>query len=233
MDVQYIRDYCRELLDLEEEDVPDRLIDRWIHQGTLQVQRFVQKWPFYETTNEFPIVAAQVDYQTNFKEIHSIYVDGVGPLDYADEARVANYYHRPDGVRTGKPKHFSLWGTGNITVWPIPDAGYVGKIRGYRKPSGIVTGPEGAAEAGTEPDVPEDFHECVLEWAIYSTYLHQDDIEIGEYHKRAFDALIRQFTADEVSLDPVGPIVLNGGNRQRHRPPWGDPVGPGIGGWGG
>jgi hypothetical protein len=232
VNVQYMRDYAREMLDLEEDDVSDRLIDRWINQGVMRVQRFVQKWPFYEDALVLPVEGGQADYGTSFKELRSIFVEGVGALDYIDQTTAARYYHRPSGVRTGEPKHFSLWGTGNVRLWPIPDKGYVARIEGYRRPLPIIA-PDADAEAGAEPDLPADFHEVVLEWVMHRAYLHQDDPELGDYHKAAFEELLRQLAADEMALDPVEPIVLNGGPRQRSQPPWGEPVGPGLGGWGG
>lgn len=228
MDLQSYRDFVRAQLDLEVEDLGDILIDRWVSQAVTKIANHVQTWPFYETSTTIEVDPEVSDYTTDLKEVRSVYVPTVGVLDAIDENTAENHYYRSSGVRVGKPVHFSLWGVGNIRLWPIPDANYTATVRGYRRPTTRLV------ESGATPDLPEDFHEVVLQWVLHMAYMHEDDPELAAVYKLAYDEMLAALTATEMALDPTHPIVLNGGARgARGSNPFGPPQGPGLGGWGG
>lgn len=210
MNLQDFRNYPRAYLDLDVEDIPDTLIDRWAQEGSRRISRLKKNWPFYEASTTIPVGEGEVEYLVLLKDITSI--EGPdGPLLRMDASEAERRYW--DGTRyaaPNRPQAFSVWAN-KVRIWPTPDADYSLTARGFRFARDWV-----AEGAGATPDMPEDFDEVLLAWIMSNAYLHQDEPEQAAIQKAKFDEGLRALAEDELAAPTFTPIVLNsvrGGSR--------------------
>lgn len=238
MDLQTITDHVRTYFDIDASDLPSSLITNWANQGEMRVYRAHNRWPHYETIVTLDTVADQSDYATSeltaLTAIYSVDVDPpVGPISPIDQATARERYFIGTTARQGRPEAWSRWG-GQFTVWPVPDAVYGLTVTGYRGASVM-------AAAGDEPDMPDDFHQVVLEWVMHKACLHQEDPQMAGIYQQSFDSLLGELKADALKDDMAGPMIFGGGRWQNRLgvsrlglssglP--GELRGPGLGGWG-
>ena len=223
MDLPSIRIYVRTYLDLEEEDMVDLLIDRWVREGVVRVVRATNRWPFYESTDTHQITTeSYILPSIALEQISTVEADKqVGPLDYIDISQAEVHFFHSGTVLVGRPQRYSKW-EGGIRIWPAPDDDYQLTIRGYRP---IVH--------GLTIDLPEDYHEAVLEWVMHKALLHQDEVELAQIHRATFDDLLKTLIAEEKTGEGDFPLIFNGGpSPSRGRFQMWEPRGPGLGGWG-
>lgn len=207
MNLQEIRDFVRQHIDIEEDDLPDAVLDVFIREGSKRIERAEKRWAFYAQrweyttesgTDEIPFTSIAAD----LKEIQAI----KGPRwrlqylgqDLADEVWPENV------TSSSEPTHFSIE-RDTLCLWPTPNDAYVLQIRGYRTPEDWV-----AAGAGAEPDLPDDLHNTVATWALARAYAQQDDPEMASIYERQFADELNEFRRNINSMPAAQPIVLNG-----------------------
>jgi hypothetical protein len=207
-----IRAFVRGHIDIEEEDLPNDVLDVFIREGSKRIERAEKRWPFYAKRWTYTTVSGQssVEFAAiddgDIREISAI----KGPQwrlthigqDLADEVW-------PESTtQTGEPTHYSIENE-VLYFWPEPGDSYELTIRGYRTAVDWV-----AQGAGAEPDLPDELHNTVATWALARAYAQQDDPEMAALYERQF--------ADEVTLyrnrlhdaPAPQPVVLNGGSRR-------------------
>lgn len=233
MDLAAYRDYVRLYLDLEVEDLSDNLIDRWVDEAQTRAIRFQRRWPFLEVSQDIATLPDVDTYETTMRTVFAVTGGPDGSLTRLSETAAEDDFFYGEGVaRTGRPYAWSEWGytdTGvGIRLWPKPDNVWPLKVRGYKS-----VAPMGN-EAGSVPGLPLDFHNVLLSWVMYRAYLQQDDTELAEVQKQSFDEGLATLATDEMTSPPDEPLVWGGGARNAHRRrPFGDPLGPQLGGgWG-
>jgi hypothetical protein len=98
--------------------------------------------------------------------------DAEGPLRYLSwKTLFGTHLKGANRTKSGKPTHYAIAPSGEMVLWPIPDASYT--ISGtYRKT------PQVLAANGDIPDMPERFHELIkwqalLQLAMFDESLNQ------------------------------------------------------------
>lgn len=200
---QELRQYVREYFDLDITELPDSLVDIFLNDGFRRAKRATPRWPFYEFTGSFTTTSGVSAYTLTSVDINLLSIDRlVGEnfdLDWVDP-NLAESSWLPDQETAGKPRRYSIWG-GAIRLWPKPDAAYDIFLRGYKQA-------KWDADAGAVPDIPDEFHELIGEWAVGRASAQQDDPTGAQLHHQNFYEGLRELKRQLVNAGP-GPVVLN------------------------
>ncbi len=206
--LQQMRDFLRVSLDLEEEDLPDSLIDPWVREGSRRVQRAETRWPFYETVfaytlnpNAFGLYPLS-GISATIERISSITLANQGPLKWIGFDAFSELNRTPS---TGRPIYWSQWGT-NLMFYPAVDVAYSTVVAGYVKPADWV-----ALGAGAVPDMPDELHNTIMTWALAKAYAQQEDPEMASFYERQYADELNEFRRRLNVTPPPQPLVLNGG----------------------
>lgn len=195
-------------MDLDIEDLPDVVLDVFIREGSKRIERAEARWPFYEKTYTLNTIASQNDYT----------ISDIGDGDLIEIAAISgprwvlNQLGRDEGDydyplnvdSTSEPAFYSVWG-GVLRLYPLPNAEYALTIRGYRSAVDWVT-----LGSGQEPDLPDELHNTIAQWALARAYAQQDDPEMASFYERQFADEVRLFQRRLNSSPRTQPIVLNG-----------------------
>lgn len=202
--LQAMRDFAREYLDVEEDELPDSVIDKAARDGSRRIWRKERRWPFAEGVYGISTTAGVADYDLSvFGADLTEVVDVRGPtwsLKWIGP-RQADLSWTPNTTSTGEPTHFSRWGS-LITFWPAPDSVYTIYVRGFRGPTDWV----GALGS---PDLPDEFHELILTWVLRGALLQQDDPEMAQIHEVTFENELEQLRRNYKGAPLSGPLVMN------------------------
>ena len=177
----------REVLDLDEVDLPLSLIRTYMRDGFDRIITLERRWPFYETTHTLNTVANQREYPIgsigsgNLAEVISVLDTSTSgnrltltSTDYA-EAVWNGSFDTPS-----RPLYFTEWGN-VISLYPKPDREYPLRIRGYRKSTyDWVNDPD------LEPDCDYRFHTAIAYYAISQAYKRQEDTDMSTVYERSF-----------------------------------------------
>lgn len=205
-----IRNHVRDYFDADVEDVPDRLIDRWISEGWGKIVRYRRNWPGFEANAEIRTIANVTTYPAPLKDVTTI--DGperqLARMDDNEARRrfiVGGVEHVAD-----KPRAFSVWG-GQLRLWPTPNAVFVLKVSGYRAPINPLERP-----ATESIDLPHpDASEMLLAWVMYRAALREAEEEQAADYKDSFSQGMQLLAKDETDAPSYAPVVMN----SRLRPP--------------
>ena len=209
--VDEYRTYPLQFLDIDEEDLPFRLIDRFVAEGFQRIIRAVRRWPFYEVTETVEVYSGVPTYSlSTVKEIRSMHGPR-GELEWMDEPAARDaFWLFTSPVPNGWPRAWSEFGDG-FRLWPTPDATYTITVLGYRDADTSWQG-----NPGLFPDVPEQFHEVLLNWVMYRAYLQQDDPTMAQIELQNFSSGLTEMVEEEMS-SPMSTknLVLGGGSPER------------------
>lgn len=202
--VSAIRDHVRDYFDVDTDDVPNRLIDRWISEGWGKIVRYRSNWPGFQTTAEIRTISAVVDYPTPLKDITTI--DGPDSQLARMDDNEARRRFIVGGIEdpADKPRAFSVW-NGRIRLWPAPNAEYILKVSGYRAPTNPLERPD------TENiDLPHvDAVEMLLDWVMYRAALREGENEQAADYRDSFSQGMQLLAKDETEAPSYAPVVLN------------------------
>lgn len=214
MNLQELRAAVRSQLDLDEEDLPNGLLDLYIAEGFDQTINLEKRWPFYETSwsvsadetgpGVAPInlagIASVIDDETQF------------PLLWVSHQLAEENF---SSLGTGQPKYFSMWG-GGIYLWPSPPAARTVTIRGWRLPTAWVA--EGAA---AEADADSRLHLPLIHYACSRAYAQQEDEVLTAVYIDSWSRLVEAARRAIMRSDYQGLFQLNygfnGGRAQSQR----------------
>lgn len=208
--LEQLRTYVRQHLDLDEDEVPNSLIDVWARDASVKIARTRKRWPFFETSWTLTVGNNVSDYplsalSPSCDEITSI-VRNDRRLAYMgrDEAEAAYLPYQQHG---GYVTFWNVWGD-VLRLYPTPSGTDTLYLRGYRKLHDWV-----ADGAGATPDFPEEFHDAIRLYLLAMAYLQQEDPELAQQFSGAFaaemDILKKQFGDSPGSY----PLILGGGPR--------------------
>ena len=213
MDVQGIKNYVRAQLDMDDEELPDTLLDIYLQEAFDRTMAFDNRWPRNETTWRVAKVpgeaTALLPPDLNVPSLTAVWLLGSNAhqlliVDHktAEDSFGATAYQTNSGV--SNPTYISVW-SGRIHLWPTPDLGASIQIavRGYRQP--VWTN-----GASVIPDLDERLHVTLAYFAIALSYAQQEDEVLEGVYMARWDRDLRQQL--RAILDPVHsrPLVLGG-----------------------
>lgn len=210
MDVTTLKGYVREVLDVDDEELPDSLLSIFLQEAFDRTMAFDNQWPRNEYTWNLTKAAGadsiDLPADLNIPSITSIVSStspGV-PLIVVTQTTAEQLFITYDTVATGTPAYVSVW-QNKLWLWPRydTDTEYDLVLRGYRQP--VWT--NGASDI---PDLDSRLHATLAYFAIALAYAQQEDEVLeGVYMARWERDLRMQLRSIK---EPVRntPLVLNG-----------------------
>jgi len=230
VDVQDLRTFVRNHLEMDDEELPDTLLNPYLQEAFDRTMAADNRWPRYEktwTVSKIPNVdTISLPADLNVPSIMSV-------LSVSDGYRLAAINHEnaedtfapTNMISGGSPIYFSVWG-GQMYLWPNLDATLTAdyQLRAYRQP--VWT--NGASDI---PDLDPRLHMTLCWFAISLTYAQQEDDVLEGVYLARWDRDLRQQL--KMMLEPVHhrPLVLHGGAPIGGVAPW--VVNPPPPGWDG
>lgn len=198
-----MRQYVRDVLEVEAEDWPDPLVDAALKEGYDRIVARENRWPFLAGRWSFTVVSGVPEYQLSelgsVRDITSIML-GSHRLQFISEDEAELRY----GVdSSGRPAAFSRWGD-SIRFWPKPAGDYDVTLRGYREPEPFQS------LAGWVPDLPDEFHSLLCDWALGNEYQRQDDSEMMETYRNKFEQQLSTLRNQTLAVPTPTPLVFGG-----------------------
>jgi hypothetical protein len=210
VDVQTLRNYVRNQMEVDDEELPDVLLNIYLQEAFDRTMAFDNRWPRYETTWALAKVSGQnsitLPADLNLPSIISV-------VSLSNNFRMTMINHENAEMNFAPltqgggatPGYYSLWG-GQMFLWPAvnTDQSYDLALRAYRQPVW-------SNGAGDIPDLDVRLHATLAYFAIALAYAAQEDeILEGVYMARWERDLRNQM---RTMLEPVHnrPLVMHGG----------------------
>lgn len=213
MQLSEMRDYARNVVDIDTSDISDSTLNHFISEGYNLIIHSEKRWPFLETSTTFSTAADTKDYALSvvgasitqgLREINSLKTDDhVLELIGSDDADIM---YPLDTNTTGEPWFWSYWGD-TVRLYPTPDAVYTVYVRGYRNASDFGGG-SGTGDT-TEPDLPDPFDNVLSLYAIYRCYQQQEDTGMAQQYYVAFLGELSNLAARYNDTPAPQPMILN------------------------
>lgn len=207
MDVQSLRNYIRDHLEMDDEELPDSLLNVYLQDGFERTLARDNRWPRYEKTWSVSKVAgsasATLPDDLLVPSIMSV-INGIHMLIYITQENAESMFSQAAPPTVGTPVYYSVWGR-ELNLWPSPgiDNAYDVVIRGYRQP--VWTN-----EASAIPDLDERLHPAVAYYAMSLVYSQQEDEILEGVHMARWDRDVQQFMGAIMDPPRHRPLVMNG-----------------------
>lgn len=215
MDVEGIKSYVRAQLDVDEEELPDSLLNVYLQEAFDRTMAYDNRWP----RNEHAWLVAKVPGtmtvslppDLNLPSLTSVWTVGSSVSDghqlgIIDHKTGEDWYGYSQAGSVVEPAYVSAW-RGQLWLWPSPwiDQAVDLSVRGYRQP--VWT--NGASDI---PDLDPRLHVTLAYFAISLAYAQQEDEVLEGVYLARWDRDLRQQL--RAILDPVHnrPLVLHGGS---------------------
>lgn len=108
----------------------------------------------------------------------------------------------------GRPSAYTVVGD-QITLWPTPDAAYPLSLRYWRLPQDMVAD-------GDEPEIPAQYHEVLVDYALMKCYRRENDRVEATFCKGEWEAGVAKMRGEVQNDTFSGPKQVGG--------TWGDSV---------
>lgn len=213
MDVQALRDFVRLQLDVDEEELPDTLLNVYLQVAFDHTMAFNNRWPRYETnwaiTKAIGSDSAPVPADLNLPSVLSI-VSVTTPavvLQIINQENAEQMFISNAIVATGTPAFVSVWG-GAFHLWPRYDTAseYQFTVRGYRQPVW-------SNGAGDIPDLDERLHTTLCWYAIALAYAQQEDEVLEGIYMARWENELAQKMKAILETPRNSPLVMGGGSQ--------------------
>lgn len=207
MDVQGLRNYVRDHLEMDDEELPDSLLNVYLQDGFERTIARDNRWPRYEKT--WPISKVLGETTATLPEdllvpsIMSV-LHGIQQLVYVTQENAEMMFSQAAPPTIGTPVYYSVWGR-QLNLWPNPgvDATYDMVIRGYRQPVW-------SNEASALPDLDDRLHPAVAYYAMSLVYSQQEDEILEGVHMARWDRDVQEFMRTIMDPPRNRPLVMNG-----------------------
>jgi len=237
-----MRDYVRNVVDIDSTDVGDATLNTFIREGYNAIVYSEKRWPFYETAITFSTVASTKDYTLDtagagisvahdgvtfsgasapktpgLREIASLKTDDhvLEYIGYDD----ADVMYPLDSNTTGEPWFWTVWND-TVRLYPTPNAVYTISVRGYRNSieygGNTVLYRAAIADADTV-DLPDPFNPVLASYAIHRTYQQQEDAGMASQYYAQFVNELDNLRARFEDAPAPQPILLNNRRVSRWR----------------
>ena len=210
MDVAALRSFCRAQLEVDDEELPDTILNVYLQEAFDRTMAADNRWPRYETSWQLSKVAGS-DYislppDLNPPSVMSVMSISQGyPLTVINHENAERAFVPANTNTTGTPVYVSFWG-GQMWLWPHVglDQTFDVVLRAYRQP----VWSNGASDI---PDLDPRLHATLAYFAIALAYAAQEDeILEGVYMARWDRDLKNQM---RTIMEPIHnrPLVMHGG----------------------
>lgn len=210
MDVGTIKSYIRNHLEMDDEELPDALLDVYLQDAFDRTMAYDNRWPRYEKTwqvsqvpNETTITLPPDLNRPSIMTVISV-ADGYR-LVMADPSNAEQVFL--DGntsVQTGAPVYYSVW-QNKMTLWPQPGTlPYDLTVRAYRQP--VWT-----SASSDVPDLDDRLHVTLAYYAMSLVYAQQEDEILEGVYMARWQRDLSQQMKTILEAPHHRPLVLHGG----------------------
>jgi hypothetical protein len=204
-----MRDYVRNHLEMDDEELPDGLLNRYLQDGFDASLAMDNRWPRQEKIWQVSKVINNTSVTLPPDSAPNTIMSVIGQtgyrLAYMNHENAEDLFSPTTMVATGAPIYWSYW-DGQMYLWPTPEVTttYDLTVRGYRQPVW-------SDAASTVPDIDPRLHQAICYYAMSLSYAAQEDeILEGVYMARWNRDVAARMKA---ILEPTHhrPLVLHGG----------------------
>lgn len=211
MNLQEMRDYCRAQLDVDEEELPNALVDIYLSEAFLRTISMENRWPFYETSwqvSKVPgieIVNLPDDCDPTGIDMLITEVERLRLMQIGNEMAYDKFGGQ--AAAGSHPSYYSIHGM-HLHLWPNPDVeatiNYF--VWGHRHPKDWML--DGAS---AEPDCDKRLHQLLTYYAIALAYAQQEDEVLEDTYMKRWQT--SYLAAHSAICNPRHhrPLIFNGG----------------------
>ena len=234
MQLGAMRDYIRNVVDIDSTDVVDATMNTFIREGYNAIVYSEKRWPFYEIATTFNTVAGQKEYSlsdvgANISVAHdgvtfsgasapkNVGLREIAALKTNDHVLeflgydTADVMYPLDTNTTGEPWFWTFWND-TVTFYPTPGEVYTVTVRGYRNAiefGGTTTEFRASIADANTPDFPDPFDPVLASYGIYRTYQQQEDAGMGSQYYSQFVSELDNLRARFEDSPAPQPVRLN------------------------
>ena len=207
-----LRTQVRNMVDLDEVDLPDSVVDQFAREGFQRIYSLERRWPYLQETYTFNTVANQREYTIatigDIREIISVVDTSTSgarltliPYDNAEEIWLGNT------DVPSRPYFFSFWDK-KLQLWAKPDAVYPITVRAYRNP--LYTW---LSNTSLTIDLDEWFHALLPYFVIARVYQRQEDSDLSAMYMRSFEEGVGLARRDLMKASSAQPVIMSAGRQ--------------------
>ena len=223
-----LRTQVRSMADLDEEDLPDIVVDQFAREGFQRIYALERRWPYLQESYNFNTVVGQREYTIStigdIREIISVLDTSLSgarltliPYDNAEEIWLGNT------DVPSRPYFYSFWDK-KIQLWAKPDAVYPITVRAYRNPVYTwLTDPDEMI------DLDEWFHALLPYFVLGRVYQRQEDAQLAQMHLNSFEQGVGLARRDLMKASSAQPVIMSGGRQYPTMRRWLQTLGATIG----
>lgn len=211
MNLQFLRDYIRTQLDMDEEELPNALLDSYLDEAYNRTVSMETRWPFFEAYFE---VAQTPDFgaivlpaECNVNQIASVVDADTGKrlVQIGNEAAEDGF--NATNKAAGAAAYYSVWGN-MIHLWPrvAVEIEVHLFVRGYRNPTNWI-----ALGASGEVDADPRLHILLAHYAIALCYAQQEDEVLEDVYMKRWQMSFAAARAAICAPRHHRPLVFNSG----------------------
>jgi hypothetical protein len=185
VNLQQIREYIRMQLDMDEEELPNPMLDSYIIEAYQRMMSMENRWPSFEQRWEVGLALGDTEVTLPpdcdpaglFSVIDAS--SGMRLVQVSNEQAEDNFAQI---ATTTTPVYYSIWG-GKLRLWPSLDTDRPLHLRGYRLPT--TWWDQGA---GAEVDADPRLHILLAHYSIALSYAQQEDEVLEDVYMKRFTA---------------------------------------------
>ena len=208
-----IRSFVRTHLDVDVDELPNELLDVFMRDAVIRIISYFDESPVWlQSEYNFTTVVGQQSYDLDSTAGMIVptalqTIDDVrGPfysLTPRPHRQVRSEYR--EDAPTGRPQQYSVWGR-SLYLWPTPSQAESYWVTGIRQPNW-----DWLTSANQTPDLPEEFHPLIAQWALSRSYAQQDDPQMADFYRGEFSTELKNLSKRWRANLTAQPLVLNGG----------------------
>jgi hypothetical protein len=185
VNLQQLRDYIRMQLDMDDEELPNPMLDSYLSEAYIRMMSMENRWPSFESRWTAAQVADEPDI-TLPVDCDPAGLFSVIDLDSGRRLVQVSNEQAEDNfsqiATTTTPVYYTIWG-GVLRLCPNPGVDRQVLLRGYRYPHEWITG-----GAGAEVDADPRLHILLAHFAIALSYAQQEDEVLEDTYMKRFMA---------------------------------------------
>lgn len=210
MDVEEIRTYVRTHLEMDDEELPDALLNVYLQDGFERTIALDNRWPRNEKIWTVSKVQGQLlahlDDDVLIPSILSVTAHSMNRrLTYITQENAEDLFTQNAVIATGDPVYWSVWQR-DMSLWPNPGTNvtYDMTVRGYSQPVWDNA-------ASKIPDIDVRLHPAIAYYAMGLSYAAQEDEILEGVYMARWDRDVKSFMGAIMDPPRHRPLVLNGG----------------------